>query len=95
VKVGLSRQEALFLSAQTVLGAAKMLIETQEHPGQLRDRVTSPGGTAIAGLATLEQGGLRTTLINAVEVATNRSKELGESFYHPEGLKEPGNESAL
>jgi pyrroline-5-carboxylate reductase len=78
VKVGLARQEALFLSAQTVLGAAKMLIETQEHPGQLRDRVTSPGGTAIAGLATLEQGGLRTTLINAVEVATNRSRELGE-----------------
>ncbi len=78
VKVGLSRQEALFLSAQTVLGAAKMLIETQEHPGQLRDRVTSPGGTAIAGLATLESGGLRTTLINAVEVATNRSKELGQ-----------------
>jgi len=78
VKVGLSRQEALFLAAQTVLGAAKMLIETEEHPGQLRDRVTSPGGTAIAGLATLEQGGLRTTLINAVDVATNRSKELGE-----------------
>ena len=78
VKVGLSRQEALFLSAQTVLGAAKMLIETQEHPGQLRDRVTSPGGTAIAGLATLEEGGLRTTLIHAVEVATNRSRELGE-----------------
>ena len=78
VKVGLSRQEALFLSAQTVLGAAKMLMETQEHPGQLRDRVTSPGGTAIAGLATLESGGLRTTLINAVEVATNRSKELGQ-----------------
>ena len=78
VKVGLSRQEALFLSAQTVLGAAKMLIETQEHPGQLRDRVTSPGGTAIAGLATLEEGGLRTTLIHAVEVATNRSRELGQ-----------------
>lgn len=78
VKVGLSRQEALFLSAQTVLGAAKMLIETREHPGQLRDRVTSPGGTAIAGLATLESGGLRTTLIDAVEVATNRSRELGK-----------------
>jgi pyrroline-5-carboxylate reductase len=78
VKVGLSRQEAIFLSAQTVLGAAKMLLETKEHPGQLRDRVTSPGGTAIAGLATLEKGGLRTTLINAVEVATNRSRELGE-----------------
>jgi pyrroline-5-carboxylate reductase len=78
VKVGLSRQDALFLSAQTVLGAAKMLIDTQEHPGQLRDKVTSPGGTAIAGLATLEEGGLRTTLIHAVEAATNRSRELGE-----------------
>ena len=80
VKMGLSRQESLFLAAQTVLGAAKLLIETQEHPGQLKDKVTSPGGTAIAGLATLESGGLRTTLINAVVAATNRSKELGESM---------------
>lgn len=78
VKVGLSRQEALLLSTQTVLGAAKMLLETGEHPSQLKDRVTSPGGTAIAGIHTLEMGGLRTTLINAVEAATNRSKELGE-----------------
>jgi len=78
VKMGLARREALFLATQTVLGAAKLLMETQEHPGQLKDKVTSPGGTAIAGLATLESGGLRTTLINAVEVATNRSKELGE-----------------
>jgi len=78
VKMGLAREEALFLSTQTVLGAAKMLLETQEHPGQLKDRVTSPGGTAIAGLATLEEGGLRTTLIRAVEAATNRSRELGE-----------------
>jgi pyrroline-5-carboxylate reductase len=54
------------------------LIETQEHPGQLKDKVTSPGGTAIAGLATLESGGLRTTLINAVEAATKRSQELGD-----------------
>jgi len=77
VKVGLSRQDSLFLAAQTAMGAAKLLIETQEHPGQLKDKVTSPGGTAIAGLATLESGGLRTTLINAVEAATNRSKELG------------------
>ena len=77
VKMGLSRQESLFLAAQTVLGSAKLLMETQEHPGQLKDKVTSPGGTAIAGLATLESGGLRTTLINAVEAATNRSKELG------------------
>jgi len=78
VKVGLSRQDALFLSIQTVLGAAKMLLETQSHPGQLKDLVTSPGGTAIAGLHTLEKGGLRTTLINAVEAATIRSMELGE-----------------
>lgn len=78
VKMGLARKDSLFLAAQTVLGAAKLLIETQEHPGQLKDRVTSPGGTAIAGLATLESGGLRTTLINAVEAATLRSKELGD-----------------
>jgi len=91
VKVGLSRQEALFLSAQTVLGAAKMLIETREHPGQLRDRVTSPGGTAIAGLATLEKGGLRTTLINAVEVATNRSRELGEIMIENFANNRPAN----
>ena len=78
VKMGLSREEALFLSTQTVLGAAKLLMETREHPGQLKDKVTSPGGTAIAGLATLEEGGLRTTLIHAIEAATNRSKELGE-----------------
>ena len=78
VKVGLSRDDALILASQTVLGAAKMLIETGEHPGKLKDLVTSPGGTAIAGLHTLEAGGLRTTLINAVEVATERSKALGE-----------------
>ncbi|MGA1862898.1 pyrroline-5-carboxylate reductase [Deferribacter thermophilus] len=77
VKMGLSREVALKLSAQTVLGSAKLLLETGMHPGRLKDMVTSPGGTAIAGLHTLEQGGLRTTLINAVESATNRSKELG------------------
>ncbi len=77
-KAGLSRNDALILASQTVLGAAKMLIETGEHPGKLKDLVTSPGGTAIAGLHTLEEGGLRTTLINAVEVATQRSKALGE-----------------
>jgi pyrroline-5-carboxylate reductase len=61
------------------LGSAKLLLETNEHPGRLKDMVTSPGGTAIAGLHTLEQGGLRTTLMNAVEAATKRSRELGEA----------------
>jgi pyrroline-5-carboxylate reductase len=80
VKVGLSRKDALFLASQTILGSAKLLLETNAHPGQLKDSVTSPGGTAIAGLHTLEKGGLRTTLINAVEAATNRSMELGEAM---------------
>lgn len=80
VKMGLSRQDARCLSTQTVLGAARMLMETNEHPGELKDMVTSPGGTAIAGLHTLEKGGLRTTLINAVEAATLRSRELGEAM---------------
>jgi pyrroline-5-carboxylate reductase len=80
VKVGLSRYNAQALAAQTVLGAAKLLIDTGEHPGMLKDKVTSPGGTAIAGLHTLEAGGLRTTLINAVEAATTRSRELGSAF---------------
>ena len=78
VKMGLSRKDSLFLSTQTVLGAARLLLDTKEHPGQLKDRVASPGGTAIAGIHTLEQGGLRTTMINAVESATKRSKELGD-----------------
>ena len=77
VKAGLHRDTATRLAAQTVLGAAKLLIETGEHPGRLKDMVTSPGGTAIAGLHTLESGGLRRTLIDAVEAATGRARELG------------------
>jgi pyrroline-5-carboxylate reductase len=77
VKVGLHRESAQRLAAQTVLGSAKLLIDTGEHPGKLKDMVTSPGGTAIAGLHTLESGGLRKTLMDAVEVATARAKELG------------------
>jgi pyrroline-5-carboxylate reductase len=84
VKVGLSRRNAQRLAAQTVMGSAKLLLETDGHPGQLKDMVTSPGGTAIAGLHTLEEGGLRTTLINAVESATHRARELGR------GLRESG-----
>lgn len=78
VKVGLHRDTALLLAAQTVFGSAKLLLETGEHPGRLKDMVTSPGGTAIAGLHTLESGGLRRTLIDAVEAATRRAVELGE-----------------
>jgi pyrroline-5-carboxylate reductase len=78
VKVGLSRRNAQRLAAQTVMGSAKLLLDTNEHPGRLKDMVTSPGGTAIAGLHTLEEGGLRTTLINAVESATIRARELGQ-----------------
>lgn len=78
VKVGLHRDTAQLLAAQTVLGSARLLLETGEHPGRLKDMVTSPGGTAIAGLHTLEAGGMRTTLMNAVEAATRRSVELGE-----------------
>jgi pyrroline-5-carboxylate reductase len=77
VKVGLGRDTALLLAAQTVYGAAKLQLETGEHPGRLKDMVTSPGGTAIAGLHTLEAGGLRTTLIDAVEAASRRAAELG------------------
>jgi pyrroline-5-carboxylate reductase len=77
VKVGLHRETALTLAAQTVFGSAKLLLETGEHPGRLKDMVTSPGGTAIAGLHTLESGGLRRTLMDAVENATRRAGELG------------------
>ncbi|HZS34249.1 MAG TPA: pyrroline-5-carboxylate reductase [Methylomirabilota bacterium] len=78
VKVGLDRQTAMTLAMQTVLGAARLLIETGMHPGQLKDMVSSPGGTTIAGIHTLEAGGLRRTLIDAVERATHRSRELGQ-----------------
>ncbi len=77
VKVGLSREIAQDLAVQTIRGSARLLQETGEHPGKLKDMVTSPGGTAIAGLHTLEAGGLRTTIMNAVEAATLRARELG------------------
>ena len=80
VKVGLHRDTALLLAAQTVYGSAKLLLETGEHPGRIKDQVTSPGGTAIAGLHTLEAGGLRRTLIDAVEAATVRAGELGRQM---------------
>lgn len=77
VNMGLDRATALTLATQTVLGAAQLLAETGMHPGVLKDMVSSPGGTTIAGLTALEDGGLRATLIRAVERATLRSRELG------------------
>jgi pyrroline-5-carboxylate reductase len=77
VRMGLPRQTAELLAAQTVLGAAKLVLESGEHPAKLKDRVASPGGTTIAGLHRLEQGGFRATLMGAVEAATKRSQELG------------------
>ena len=77
VKMGLDRVTAMTLATQTVLGAAKLLLETNLHPGALKDMVSSPGGTSIAGIAALEEGGIRTTFIKAVERATLRSRELG------------------
>jgi len=78
VKAGLPRDVARQLAAQTVLGAAKMVLETGSHPGELKDAVASPGGTTIAGIHELEKAGLRASLINAVTVAAARSKQLAD-----------------
>ncbi len=78
VRMGIPRQIAFKLAAQTVFGAAKLVIETGKHPAILKDEVTTPGGTAIAAVAELETHGLRTMLINAVSTATARSQELSK-----------------
>ncbi len=79
VRVGLPRDVSTRLAAQTVFGAAKLVLETGEHPAALKDGVASPGGTTIAGLHALESQGLRGSLIDAVQSATERSRELGQS----------------
>jgi len=79
VKMGLARDVSNILTLQTILGSAKLALESGKHPGELKDQVTSPGGTTISGLHALEKGGLRTTLMNAVEAATKRSQVLGQN----------------
>jgi pyrroline-5-carboxylate reductase len=79
VAAGLPRDIATRLAAQTVLGSAKMLLETGEHPGVLKDMVTSPGGTTIEGLHELEKGKLRASVISAVRAASEKSKRLGQA----------------
>jgi pyrroline-5-carboxylate reductase len=78
VRMGLPRDLATQLAAQTVLGSAKLLLETGLHTGTLKDMVASPAGTTIAGLHALERAGLRAALMDAVEAATRRSAELGQ-----------------
>jgi pyrroline-5-carboxylate reductase len=75
---GLDRQSALILAAQTVLGAAKMVLETRIHPEELKDMVTSPGGTTIRGIHALEEHGIRVAFMNAVIASSKRSRELGK-----------------
>ncbi|MBL6763805.1 MAG: pyrroline-5-carboxylate reductase [Verrucomicrobiae bacterium] len=78
VAAGLPRDIATKLAAQTLLGGARMVLETGIHPGQLKDMVTSPGGTTIEGVHALERGGLRATLMNAVRAAAEKSRKLGQ-----------------
>ena len=78
VHEGLDRKTARLLAAQTVLGAAKMVLEDEAHTGELRDMVTSPGGTTIRGIRIMEERGVRVAMMNAVIAACERSRELGK-----------------
>ena len=83
VRMGLSRDVALSLAAQTVYGASKLLLEEQQHPAVLKDQVASPGGTTIAGLEALERHGVRAAMMAAVRAATQRARELNDPPTNP------------
>lgn len=79
VKQGLPRALATTFAAQTVLGSAKMVLQSGKHPGELKDDVCTPGGTTISGIHALEKGGLRAALIDAIEATVQRAKEIERS----------------
>jgi len=89
VKEGLSQEAALALTTQTVLGAAHLIQATGKHPATLRDQVCTPGGTTVAGLYAMEEGGFRLALMNAVIAATRRSQELGQALQTPPNHSSP------
>ncbi len=80
VKAGLPRKTARMLAAQTMLGAAQMILETGEHPHELKDRVCSPGGTTIAGVYALMKGGMHTAMVDAAEASMNTATTLGQAI---------------
>ena len=80
VQGGMNRDEALQIAAKTVVGAARMVQETKQHPGELRDAVCSGGGSTIFGIHALEKAGVRTAIMDAIMAATRRSKDLGDSI---------------
>lgn len=80
VKGGLPRDHAQAFAAQAVLGAAKMVLESGQHPGQLKDAVCSPGGTTIYGIEALEKSGLRAAIMSAVDASTQRSEEMTKIY---------------
>ena len=82
VQMGLSREDALLLASQTILGAAAVYLNSDKHPGELKDLVTSPGGTTIAGIGALEKQSVRYAFREAVERATKRSQELGQQLFN-------------
>ena len=78
VSEGLSRKTSYKMAAQAVMGSAKLMLENGEHPGILKDKICSPGGTTIEAVSMLEKGGFRTTIIEAVKACTNKSRNMSE-----------------